>query len=36
MRAVAANFRPGSGLKDIVAVSCLPPELYPQRTKQNL
>ncbi len=36
MRAVAAEFRPGSGRKDIVAVSFLPPELYPQRTKLNL
>jgi hypothetical protein len=36
MRAVATEFRPGSGRKDIVAVSCLPPEFYPQRTEQKL
>jgi hypothetical protein len=36
MRAIAANFRPGSDRKDIVAVSCLPPEFYPQRTEQKL
>lgn len=36
MRAVAAEFRPGSGRKDIVAVSCLFPEVYPQRAKLNL
>ncbi len=36
MRAVAAEFRPGSGRKDIVAVSFLPPEFYPQRVKLNL
>ena len=36
MRAVAAEFRPGSGRKDIVAVSCLPPEFYPQRKEQKL
>ena len=36
MRAVAAEFRPRSGVKDIVAVSCLPPELYPLRAKRQL
>jgi hypothetical protein len=34
-RAVAADFR-GTGRHDIVAVSCLPPEFFPQRTKRNL
>jgi hypothetical protein len=35
MRACAADFR-GTGRKDIVAVSCLPPELFPQRAKLDL
>ena len=35
MRAIAADFR-GVGRPDVVAVSCLPPELYPQRAKRNL
>jgi hypothetical protein len=35
MRAVAADFR-GVGRHDIVAVSCLPPELFPTRGKLNL
>jgi hypothetical protein len=35
MRAVAADFR-GSGRMDIVTVSCLPPEIFPQRDRRKL